>query len=55
MMEEFYLGDGVYASFEGYAVKLRAPRERGDSEIWLEPEHLKAINEFVKRNGWKLP
>jgi hypothetical protein len=54
-MEEFYLGDGVYACFQGDAVKLRAPREGGDSEIWLEPDHLKALIDFVKRQGWKLP
>jgi hypothetical protein len=25
---ETYLGDGLYASFDGWQVKLRAPRER---------------------------
>jgi hypothetical protein len=33
---ETYLGDGLYASFDGYQVKLRAPREGGDHEIFLE-------------------
>jgi hypothetical protein len=33
---ETYLGDGLYASFDGYQVKLRAPREGGDHEVFLE-------------------
>jgi hypothetical protein len=27
---ETYLGDGLYASFDGWQVKLRAPRDGGD-------------------------
>lgn len=27
---EVYLGDGLYASHDGYQIKLRAPREGGD-------------------------
>jgi hypothetical protein len=27
---EVYLGDGLYASFDGYQIRLRAPREGGD-------------------------
>jgi hypothetical protein len=26
---EEYLGDGLYASFDGYQIRLRAPRENG--------------------------
>ena len=35
--KEIYLGDGVYASFDGFQIKLRAPRENGNSEIFIEP------------------
>lgn len=28
--EETYIGDGLYASFDGYMITLRAPREHGD-------------------------
>jgi hypothetical protein len=41
---ERYLGDGLYASWDGFQVKLRAPRDGGDHEIYLEPG---VFNEFV--------
>jgi hypothetical protein len=33
---EVYLGDGLYASFDGWQIKLRAPREGGDDVVFLE-------------------
>jgi hypothetical protein len=44
---EAYLGDGLYCSFDGWQVKLRAPREGGDHEVYLEPSVLKAFLEFL--------
>jgi hypothetical protein len=44
-LEEF--GDGLYASFDGYQVKLRAPRDGGDHEVFLDPSTLQAFLEFV--------
>lgn len=38
MENETYLGDGVYASFDGWQIWLRAPREGGDHRVALEPE-----------------
>lgn len=46
---ETYIGDGVYASFDGYQVWLRTPREGGNHEIALEPSVLAALNAFVER------
>lgn len=46
---ETYLGDGLYVSFDGGMLKLRAPRERGDHEVYLEPEAFHQLIEFVKR------
>lgn len=34
---ETYIGDGLYASFDGFTIWLRAPREGGDHRIALEP------------------
>lgn len=48
-MKETYLGDGLYASFDGFAIWLRAPRERGDHVVALEPEVYRALTEFVER------
>ena len=31
-----YLGDGLYAAFDGYQIELRAPRENGDHVVYLE-------------------
>ena len=46
MTEEVYLGDGLYASFDGFQFILRAPR--GDSDHWvaLDPEVLGAFDAF---------
>lgn len=35
--DELYLGDGLFASFDGYAIILRAPREHGDHWVSIEP------------------
>jgi hypothetical protein len=49
---EHYLGDGLYASFDGYQVKLRAPRGGEDHVVFLEPGVLKAFLDFIKRVPW---
>jgi hypothetical protein len=36
-VNEVYLGDGLYASFDGYQINLRAPRAEGDHYVALEP------------------
>lgn len=45
---ERYLGDGLYASFDGWQIMLRAPRESGDHYIGLEPDVYDALSEFAK-------
>ncbi|WP_426436071.1 hypothetical protein [Bradyrhizobium genosp. P] len=47
--KEQYLGDGVYASFDGYQIQLRAPREDGDSIVYLDSEVQAALVEFIER------
>lgn len=44
-----YLGDGVYASFDGYQIWLRTERENGVHEIALEPPVAKAFIAFAER------
>jgi hypothetical protein len=46
--KEVYLGDGLYASFDGFMFVLRAPRGDGDHWVALEPEILAAFERFVK-------
>jgi hypothetical protein len=48
MPEETYLGDGLYASFDGYQFRLRAPRLEGDHEVYMEPPVLYAFEQYVE-------
>jgi len=43
---EIYLGDGLYASFDGYHVVLRAPRMGGDHYVALEPSVMRALQDY---------
>lgn len=45
--QETYLGDGLYASFDGFAIWLRAPREGGDHIVALEPLVYAELVRFV--------
>ena len=47
MSNETYLGDGLYASFDGFQIWLRAPRSGEDHLIALEPSVLKALDEYA--------
>jgi len=47
--EKYYLGDGVYAEFDGYHIVLTT--ENGDSitnTIYLDPEVVRSLLEVVK-------
>lgn len=46
---ETYLGDGLYASFDGWQIRLRAPRLEGDHVVYLEPGVLDQLDEFIKK------
>jgi hypothetical protein len=46
--KETHLGDGLYASFTGYQIKLRWPEEHGDNEIYLEAPTIVALFEWMK-------
>jgi hypothetical protein len=44
---ECYLGDGLYASFDGWQIVLRGPREQGGHREGLEPEVMAALVTFL--------
>jgi hypothetical protein len=46
--KETYLGHGLYVSFDGYMIKLRAPIGEGNHEVYLEPPVLDAFMEFIR-------
>jgi hypothetical protein len=53
---ETYLGDGLFASWDGWQVKLRAPRDGGDHVVFLEDGlTLQAFFEFVDALPIKRP
>lgn len=48
-LKETYLGDGLYASFDGFLIILRAPREHGDHWVGLDPYVWNNLLEFVNK------
>ena len=51
-MEKFeYLGDGVYAAWNGVDVRLMANDHQNPTDvIWLTPEVLKELNRFYNKH-----
>jgi len=47
-LRETYLGDGLYASFDGWMLTLKTPREDGEHWVGLEPDILRALLRFVE-------
>ena len=48
---EEYLGDGLYASFDGCQIVLRAPRIGGDHWVALEPGVIEAFIAYAQSVG----
>jgi hypothetical protein len=44
---ETYLGDGLYVSFDGWHINLRAPRDGGDHFVGLEQPVYRALMRWV--------
>jgi hypothetical protein len=47
--EKMYLGDGVYADFDGFGITLHTERDGGTHWIYFEPEVLAALFAYVER------
>lgn len=48
MSKRIYLGDGLYAAFDGSVLILHAPRSDGEHWVALEPAILSALLEYVR-------
>jgi len=48
MSDETYIGDGLYASFDGYQIRLRAPREGGDHVVYLDDATFCSFMDYVQ-------
>lgn len=44
-----YIGDGVYASFDGFQLRLWTEREGGTHEIFFEPREWEALKRTMER------
>lgn len=49
--DETYLGDGLYFSFDGYQIRLRAPRSFEVDEVFLEPRTFAELLRIMKDRG----
>lgn len=47
-IEDVYLGDGVYASFDGYQIVLDLRGQNSTTRIALEPDVLNALDLYRK-------
>lgn len=45
--EKVYIGDGVYASWDGMSVLLETERDNGTHYIYLEPSHIQNLVRLV--------
>ena len=52
MRREVYLGDGLYASFDGYQVILRTERKPSDHWVALDPEVWLGLRRFIDEEAW---
>jgi hypothetical protein len=49
---EVYLGDGVYADFDGYHIVLKANDNQNPTDtIYLDPAVLRALSNYIERLG----
>lgn len=48
-MNKTYLGDGLYAQYDGEMLILRAPREYGEHYVALEPMVLQNLFSFIEK------
>lgn len=46
---ETYLGDGLFARFDGYHIILRAPRLGDDHFVALEPSSYQCLRSWIDR------
>lgn len=48
-IEDVYLGDGVYASFDGYHISLDLRGQDNTTKIALDPRVVSSLESYIKR------
>ena len=51
--EKRYIGDGVYASHDGYMMRIETKRDNSVHYIYFEPKVYRALVEFARTIGWQ--
>lgn len=49
---EHYLGDGAFASFDGFGITVSTDRDGVEHYVCLEPEVFAALMKFAMTVGW---
>jgi hypothetical protein len=49
MDDTIYIGDAIYAHYDGYGIELRLNDHRNECAVYLEPAVLQALTKFYKR------
>lgn len=50
--EAHYLGDGAYASYDGFQITVSTLRGTVEHYVCLEPEVFNQLMEYAKKIGW---
>lgn len=48
MIEDRYLGDGVYASYDGWSITLDLRVQDSTTRVVMDPDVVDALKEFVQ-------
>ena len=51
-MSSNYLGDGLYAEYDGWMITLKTPREHGEHFVALEPSVFEELIQYAIKIGW---
>lgn len=49
-----YLGDGVYASFDGFYIRLHVNSHEAEPCVAIEPDVMRALEDYAK-SVWSSP
>lgn len=50
--QDEYLGDGLYASYDGFMITLSTERLAGKHFVALEPQVFEALIQFAQKIEW---
>ena len=45
-----HLGDGVYATYDGYGIEIRVNDHRSEQVAYMEPQIVRALSQFLDQH-----